>query len=134
MVLFFFCKNHFQKIFPGSISYAIHIATEHSILQKYKKSFGSTSASKHETEEDEAEDTLMPFTFEKKEEKIVYVKRKPPFKCPMENSCRTSKDEKRFREHLSQHFASNIKKDFPFFQENGKYICPIVDCEFLGML
>ena len=51
----------------------------------------------------------------------------------MENSCRTSKDEKRFREHLSQHFASNIKKDFPFFQENGKYICPIVDCEFLGM-
>ena len=63
----------------------------------------------------------------------MYVKRKPPFKCPMENSCRTSKDEKRFREHLSQHFASNIKKDFPFFQENGKYICPIVDCEFLGM-
>ena len=74
----------------------------------------------------------MTFTFQKNEEKIVYVKKKPPFKCPMEDSCRTSKNGKSFREHLSRHFASNIKKDFPFFQENGKYICPIVDCEFLG--
>ena len=96
------------------------------------KTSGSTT-SKLESDEEE-DDNLIPFAFQKNEEKFVYVKKKPPFKCPMEESCRTSKNGKSFREHLSRHFASNIKKDFPFFQENGKYICPIVDCEFLGKL
>ena len=80
------------------------------------------------------ENRVIRLIEKKKPEKIVFVKRKPPFKCPMHNSCPTSKDEKRFCQHLSQHFASNVKRDFPFFQENGKYICPIVDCEFFGML
>merc|ERR1712043_74357 len=104
-----------------------------------KTTFGSKTGSKTTSrpttskQETEEEDNIMTFTFQKNEEKIVYVKKKPPFKCPMEDSCRTSKNGKSFREHLSRHFASNIKKDFPFFQENGKYICPIVDCEFLGL-
>ena len=96
------------------------------------KTSGSTTSKLESDEEDD--DNLIPFAFQKNEEKFVYVKKKPPFKCPMEESCRTSKNGKSFREHLSRHFASNIKKDFPFFQENGKYICPIVDCEFLGKL
>ena len=31
--------------------------------------------------------------------------------------------------HLSTHFIENVKEDFPFIKnENGSYICPIVDC------
>merc|ERR1712110_1297066 len=70
------------------------------------KSSGSTTF-KLESDEEE-EDNLIPFAFQKNEEKFVYVKKKPPFKCPMEESCRTSKNGKSFREHLSRHFASNI--------------------------
>jgi hypothetical protein len=35
--------------------------------------------------------------------------------------------------HLSaQHFASRIKEDFPILKDQGKYICPIVNCSELS--
>lgn len=105
---------------PASANYVRHIGLDHKILDKLIK------------EEAVDKDVLAPIEANIDAEKASataskYLKKTPKV-APGQACVICQAPMKDPKPHLSSHYASKVKADFPFFRENGCYICPIVDC------